>query len=303
MKSAPNRYRHHGFTLVELIMVIVIMGAIGGMVSVFMKSPIDAYFASARRAALTDVADTVVRRIARDVRKALPNSVRTSGTNCLEFIPTKTGGRYRAGGTGALLFQDPPVAATSFAMLGDYANFAGSVLPNDQRIAVNDLVVIYNDGVSGQLERDAYSTDIGTNGANWSTVTSTPSVSGSPPETTIQINSLLLSRVLDSPGHRFQVVPSGEKMVSYVCKASDSKLYRSVSSTLTPSASCPTTGPVIASNVDCGSTVFYPPVDLTSSDPNTRTRNALVGMVLSIQDSASGELVTLHHNVHIDNTP
>ena len=30
-------------------MVIVIMGVIGGMVSVFMKSPIDAYFASARR--------------------------------------------------------------------------------------------------------------------------------------------------------------------------------------------------------------------------------------------------------------
>ena len=33
-----------GFTLIELIMVIVIMGVIGGMVSVFMKSPIDAYF-------------------------------------------------------------------------------------------------------------------------------------------------------------------------------------------------------------------------------------------------------------------
>jgi prepilin-type N-terminal cleavage/methylation domain-containing protein len=67
-----------GFTLVELIMVIVIMGVIGGMVSVFMKSPIDAYVDSARRAALTDVADTAVRRMARDIRKALPNSLRQS---------------------------------------------------------------------------------------------------------------------------------------------------------------------------------------------------------------------------------
>jgi MSHA biogenesis protein MshO len=300
MKSAPNRYRHHGFTLVELIMVIVIMGAIGGMVSVFMKSPIDAYFASARRAALTDVADTVVRRIARDVRKALPNSVRTSGANCLEFIPTKTGGRYRADGSGALQFETP---VTSFAMLGDHANFAGTALPNEQRIAVNDLIVIYNDGVTGPPETDAYTTDTGTTGANWSTVASAPTTSGSPIETTIQINSFTFPHLLKSPGHRFQVVPSGEKMVSYVCNASDSKLYRTVSSTLTPSASCPTTGPVVASNVSCSSTIFYPPFDLTGTDPNYRNRNALVSMVLSIQDSASGESVTLQHEVHVDNTP
>ena len=92
--------RHHGFTLVELVMVIAIMGVIGAVVAVFMRSPIDAYFDSARRAALTDVADTAVRRMARDVRKALPNSLRlpSSGSpgSCIEFIPTKTGGRYRA---------------------------------------------------------------------------------------------------------------------------------------------------------------------------------------------------------------
>ena len=52
-----------GFTLVELIMVIVIMGVVGGMVSVFMKGPIDAYISGGRRAALTDTADTAVRRM------------------------------------------------------------------------------------------------------------------------------------------------------------------------------------------------------------------------------------------------
>lgn len=295
-----RRDQQHGFTLVELIMVIVIMGAIGGMVSVFMKSPIDAYFDSARRAALTDVADTVVRRIARDVRKALPNSVRTSGANCLEFIPTKTGGRYRTDGSGALQFETP---VTSFAMLGDYTTFAGSSLPVDQRISVNDLIVLYNDGVTGPPETDAYTTDTGTTGVNWSTITSTPTTSGSPIETTISINSFTFHDYSNSPTHRFHVVPSGEKMVSYVCKVSDSKLYRTVSSSLTPSASCPTTGAVVATNVSCSNTIFYPPVDLTGSDPNNRTRNALVSMVLSIQDSASGESVTLQHEVHVDNTP
>jgi len=66
-----------GFTLIELILVIVIMGVIGAMVSVFMKSPIDAYMASASRAGLTDVADTTIRRIARDIHKALPTGIRT----------------------------------------------------------------------------------------------------------------------------------------------------------------------------------------------------------------------------------
>ena len=112
-----------GFTLVELIMVIVIMGIVGGMVAVFMKSPIDAYFASSRRAGLTDLADTAVRRIARDMRKALPNSVHAPTNQCVEFIPTKTGARYRAQGTGSLNFGS---AVTSFNMLGSTSTFAGS---------------------------------------------------------------------------------------------------------------------------------------------------------------------------------
>ena len=54
-----------GFTLIEAIMVIVITGILAGMVAVFIRAPIDAYVDSARRADLTDVADTAVRRVAR----------------------------------------------------------------------------------------------------------------------------------------------------------------------------------------------------------------------------------------------
>jgi len=99
MTLMPFVSRQRGFTLVELVMVIVILGIVGGMVAVFMRAPIEAYFDSGRRAALTDVADTAVRRMSRDLRKALPNSIRTSTVNgsdtCLEFIPTRTGARYR----------------------------------------------------------------------------------------------------------------------------------------------------------------------------------------------------------------
>ena len=85
-----------GFTLVEMIMVIVITGIIGGIVAMFLKAPIQQYMDVARRAELTDIADTAVRRMARDVRTAVPNSVRPQGQSTyVEFLPTRDGGRYR----------------------------------------------------------------------------------------------------------------------------------------------------------------------------------------------------------------
>ena len=65
--------------------------------------PIDSYVAQDRRARLTDAADTALRRMVRDIRLGLPNSVRvtTVGTTIyLEFLITRTGGRYRAEGGG-----------------------------------------------------------------------------------------------------------------------------------------------------------------------------------------------------------
>lgn len=269
-----------GFTLIELIMVIVLMGVVGGAVAVFMRGPIDAYLAGGRRAALTDVADTTLRRIARDLHRALPNSVRNPSASCLEFIPTKTGGRYRADGAGALRFD---TAVTSFNLLRNYATFGGVALPPDQVIAANDLIVVYNLGITGA---DAYAGD------NYSAVQSIGTVSGN--ETPVNISSKQFP--LASGSNRFHVIPSSETLVSYVCSAGN--LYRRAD-TAAPAAatSCSTTGAsVIASNVNCAGTSFtYSGSDLQ--------RNALVTMVLSIQDSTGVETVNLQHEVHVDNTP
>src|SRR3954467_5063021 len=82
-----------GFSLLEAITVITIVGVIAAMVTVFMGRPIDGYFASTARASMADIADTALRRIGRDVRLALPNSVRVSGSGFfLELLPIKTGG-------------------------------------------------------------------------------------------------------------------------------------------------------------------------------------------------------------------
>ena len=77
-----RRQTQPGFTLVEMIIVMVITGIIGGMVAIFLRAPVQQYMSTARRADMTDIADTALRRIGRDLRLALPNSVRvnTSGS-------------------------------------------------------------------------------------------------------------------------------------------------------------------------------------------------------------------------------
>lgn len=267
-------HRTQGFTLVEAVMVIVITGIVGAMVAVFIKRPVDAYFDSARRAALTDVADTAVRRMARDIRKALPNSIRQPNTNsqCIEFIPTKTGGRYRAetDSTGAGDILDFTVADSSFDMLG-----LNSALPADQQIAANDVIAVYNLGIAGA---NAY------NGDNTSTV-SAVAAGALANETHISIASKLFP--LASGSNRFHVIPANEQIVSFVC--SGGSLFRTANYAY--STSCPTTGAVLARNVASCNFVY------NAADQ----RNALVQMTINLTDS--GESVSLYHEVHVNNTP
>lgn len=274
-----KRVYQSGFTLVELIMVIVILGVIGGTVAVFMKRPIDAYFDTARRAGIADMADTTVRRMARDIRKALPNSIRLSGTQCIEFIPTRTGGRYRsqdiAAADGTSLRFDAPDA--SFNMLGLNAN-----LPADQQIrasgGVNDIVAVYNLGIPGA---DAYA------GNNTSAITGINVSPASAAETQIQFASKQFP--LESASKRFHVIPGDEKVVSYIC--SGDKLYRNANYAYTTQCPAPGVGtPVIANGATCN--FAYTNADI---------RNGLVQ--LSLTFFSADESASIYHEVHVNNTP
>ena len=91
-----------GVTLIELAVTIVIVGIILAAVAFFL-TPLRQGTDIAARAELTDIADNALQRMGREVKLALPNSVRTTSagsSNFLEFIAVRTAGRYRAGGGG-----------------------------------------------------------------------------------------------------------------------------------------------------------------------------------------------------------
>ncbi len=279
MRAHTNTQR--GFTLIELIMVIVILGIIAAMVAVFMRSPIDAYFDTARRAALADQADTATRRMARDIRKSLPNSIRVPNAQCVEFIPTRTGARYRAD-------RDTAGGATqadnilSFAGADDRFNLLvrNTDLPADQQIQVNDHVVVYNLGIPGS---DAYA------GNNRSQISAVAAVGGTPShgdETRLTITSRAFP--LASGANRLHIVPGGEQVVAYVC--SGGSLRRTVRTFA--GAQCPATGPVLARDVSACSFVY---------NDSDLQRNALVQLTLTF--SSAGENMSLYHEVHVNNTP
>lgn len=173
----PLRPRQHGFTLIELIVVIVITAIVAGMVTVFIRAPVQSYLDVTARAELADAADTAARRMTRDVRLALPNSVRVTSNSSgiyLELLLTKTGGRYLSEDDdpnlvpGNVLAFDPltPVSnANVFTIVGAVPAGLQAIVPGDF-IVVNNLgdqppVNAYN--CSGQCNRAQVASISGSN--------------------------------------------------------------------------------------------------------------------------------------------
>lgn len=286
-----------GFTLVEMVVVIVITGIMAGVIGSFITRPMQGYEDLTQRAALVDAAETALRRIARDIRASLPNSVRVSAdARTLELLATEDGGRYRRGPGVNPLGQDHTAASDSLQLQGDdQLNLLGR-FPN--------LAFSYGVPLSGAHRLAIYSTGTSVyadaaSGADPGVIT--PSTLSITVMNDGDEDQLLLSAPFrfsrSSPRRRLFVV-SGP--VSYQCDLGLGTLTRYSGYGISdPQPTDPTSAPLSGAT---GALV----VNLITScqfnyDPGGPTRAGLVTMELTL--SESDEQIRLLHQIHVDNSP
>jgi MSHA biogenesis protein MshO len=304
MRHRALRRPQRGFTLIEAILSIVLIGIVGGIVAVFIQAPIQGYADSVARADISDQADLALRRIARDVRLALPNSIRVNADgNAVEFLMTKAGGRYLSAedqltGVPALDFVD--AANRQFMVVGPTSTLR-------RQIAGSDYVVVNNlgaDPASAWVDESSKGNFIQAN-RNIAQVESVDAGDGKPESPfliTLKDNPFAVQTPsMPSPDQRFQLV---EGAVSYVC-ARDANgvlaLTRQSGYLLTAQQNVPPLHvpniALVASNLSECRQVF------TFVNSGARLGSMLV-MALDLRARNAGDQgIRLVHQVHVDNTP
>lgn len=86
-----------GFTLVELVVTIVLIGILGTGVASFIGNTTKGMVDTAERSQVANIALLLSEQLSRHLRHALPNSIRISTDgSCIEFIPVFAGTNYLA---------------------------------------------------------------------------------------------------------------------------------------------------------------------------------------------------------------
>jgi MSHA biogenesis protein MshO len=278
-----------GFTLIELVITIAVGSVVVAFMAMFIVTPMTTYTAQTRRATLVDAADSALRFMGRDLRAALPNSVRVSASGsvtALELLATADGARYQDSGP----LSNPALALDLTAADGAFATTVPFTQVNVPWTSSAYFLSIYNVGVPGA---DAYQmanviTPAGT------TITISAGATANQDLVTL---SPAFQFAFGSPGQRVFLV-SGP--VSYLCDTAAATLTRYSSYTIANAqpASAAALNAAGASAALVASNVAGCQFVLSAG---TAQRNALA--TLTLQIAQSGESVQLLHQVEVVNAP
>jgi MSHA biogenesis protein MshO len=290
-----------GVTLIELVMTIVIVGIILAAIAYFLN-PLRQGTDLALRAELTDIADNALQRIGRDVKLALPNSVRTTtagSSEFVEFVAVRTAGRYRAEGGGPAggvncdnddaslaapdndqLSFDLPAGDRCLKTLG---KLPGAVTTGSDQLVLNNY---------GFADQNAYQT-----AGTLNRVAVTAVDTSEPGRDRISFAPTTFVRALhDSPGKRFFIV-SGP--VTYECNLGTGRILRHSGYAFSPAQPTAFGGsPALVAEYVIACEFEY--------TPSVSAQLGLLTLRLRLQRQLFGgtaETVSLYHAVHVNNAP
>ncbi|UUY10567.1 type II secretion system protein [Pseudomonas sp. J452] len=278
-------------------MVIALAGVVAVLISTVMSNPLQSFVDQSRRAELVDLAAGALNRMARDVRLAVPNTLRTPDGQTFELLAIHEAGRYRANLAGGVARNDPPLCPAAPAACEIDVLSPGI---DASRVAAARWMVLYNIGAS--TPGDSVWPPFNTSSS------ATPAVI-TPNGVGFALNSgvLTLSGVaapgfrfkFASPQHRFYLA---REVLGYRCDnpGTDAAtgdgtgvIRRASFSSLASSYSYSAANSSLL--VDGVSTCTF------TYDPGTNARGGLITLRLGVK--RKGEEIMLLQQVHVDNAP
>jgi MSHA biogenesis protein MshO len=282
--------RQSGFTLIELVITMTISVIVVAFAGLFISGPVLGFTDQARRVRLVDAADSALQRISRDIRRALPNSVRVANVgsiSAVELLSTADGARYRGNAPGTTdQILDFSGADSAFNVIGPFTRIAKPFS------STNHFLAIYNVGVTGA---DAYEL------ANVMT----------PPGTQIDIAADTMAgedRVNLSPAFRFAYGSPTQRVflvdgpVSYICDSVAGTLTRYVGYAIAEDhADRDTGGELLAAGASASLIAGRITGCGFSYAAGTAERAGMVTLEITVGEQ--GEAISQLAQVHVDNVP
>jgi MSHA biogenesis protein MshO len=290
LRHRPPPSPARGFTIIELVVTMTISVIVVAFAALFISGPVQGFTDQSRRLRLVDAADSALQRMSRDVRRALPNSVRTAasgGAAALELLGTIDGARYREQPPGvADQILDFTTADGAFNVIGPFTQIVKPFSSTGYYLA------IYNVGVPGA---DAYAlSDVITPaGTQIDIASDTPAgedrVTLSPP----------FRFAYGSPTRRVYLV---DGPVSYICDPLAGTLRRFTGYAVAQNHADRDTA---AELLGAGASEALMADRVTSCTfsyaPGTAERAGMLTLSLGIGEQ--GETISLLAQVHVDNVP